>query len=175
MTMKNFKNKLISQFPDKDSHEIEIYNNYLHKRHFRGFYYDSEDKSYGIVLSFSQKGQNSMNLFAQESQAGNVLVEYRINCASFTMEQLAYDKVMISASAHKQHMLVPNDGILQVPQVVQFTLQILTRSSIYLKFINHEQFTRPISSFQGGLVLSLDMQPVHENSQKIRVEANKLF
>ncbi len=173
--MKHFNNKLISEYPLTEHHDIEIYSKYLYNKLFRGFYYDSEDKSYGIILSFLKGNTDSLNLYAQESKSGTVTLDYRIHTDIFTLDQLAYDKVLISATSFDREVLIPEKGSLDFPKIVEFTIQVLTRNSIYLRFLNHELFTPPISSFQGGLVLSREHHSTKKNKSKLEVEAGELF
>jgi len=174
--MKNFKNQLISDLASSDHREIEIYTIYLNNKSFRGFYYDINDKSYGIVLSFSSQDRlESLNLFAQVSQSGATIVEYNIHSRSFLIEQIAYDKVQISATSCNKELILPESGELSIPEVVEFTIQVLTRNSIYLRFLNHESFTPPINSFRGGLVLSHDHLHSPQYPSKITIKEENRF
>ncbi len=173
--MNNLKNKLISEFPVVSHNDVELYFKYLHNKLFRGFYYDSDEKSYGIVLSFSQDQTESFNLFAQESKSGTIIMEYKIHSGIFTIEQIAYDKVLISSTSHTEEIMTPEGRMPEIPKVIEFTILVLTRNSIYLRFLNHELYSSPISSFKGGLVLSLDHQYTHRNTSKIEVEAGEWF
>jgi hypothetical protein len=154
--MKNFKNSLIDDYSSIDSRDNEIYTKYLYNKSFRGFYYDVNEKSYGIVLEFSPNHPESLTLFAQEAQSGSTVIEYAIHSHLFRIEQLAYDKILISAIECENELLFPEDTLLNIPKTVEFTIQVLTRHSIYLRFLNHTLYTPPISSFQGGLILSRD-------------------
>jgi hypothetical protein len=140
------------------SNNDTLYLKYLDNQSFRGFYYDSEDRSYGIVLEFGKNMTGKMNLFAQVLQGNISVIEYRIQCDTFSIETLAYDKILIHSSAYKGKLLVPDKGVLKVPETLEFTVQVLTRNAVYIQFRNHEAFTAPISSFKGGLVLALDQR-----------------
>ena len=173
--MKNFINRPESDVSVANHHDVEIYSKYLYNNTFRGFYYDAEDTSYGIVLSFINDQTDSLNLFAQESKSGTIITEYTIYSENFHIEQKAYDKLLILAKSYEKEILVQDEGMMEIPSVVEFTLQVLTRNSIYLRFLNHVLFTPPISSFKGGLVLSRDHHYSRNSKSRFKVEAGEWF
>lgn len=173
--MNVFKNKPVVIDTDANYQYIELYFNYLQNRSFRGFYYDSDDISYGIVLSFKNAQTESFDLYAQESKAGKINLEYKIHSGTFSLEQMAYDKVLLSTASHNEDILTPDGKLPKTPEIIEFTIQILTRNSIYLRFLNHELYTSPISSFKGGLVLSRYTEYTSKQPQKIEVEAGDWF
>ena len=95
--MKNFRDRIIPESSSVDNRDIELYTKYLYNKSFRGFYYDTDEKSYGIVLRFSPVHPESLTLYAQESKAGSTIFEYTIHSKLFLIEQMAYDKVLVSA------------------------------------------------------------------------------
>ena len=135
---------------DKDS----IYYKYLNNQSFRGFYYDSDDRSYGIVLEFGKNLSGTLNLYAQVIQGNMNTLEYQIQCDTFSVDTLAYDKILINSSNYRGELLKPETGDLDIPETLEFSVQVLTRNSVYIRFLNHGGFTAPISSFKGGLVLA---------------------
>ena len=173
--MNVFKNKLTITDTDINYHDIELYFKYLQNKLFRGFYYDSDDISYGIVLSFKNEQTESFDLYAQESKAGKINLEYKIHSETFALEQMAYDKILLSTDSHNEEILTPEGKLPNTPEIIELTIQVLTRNSIYLRFMNHELYTSPISSFKGGLVLSRYTEYTSRQPQKIEVEAGDWF
>jgi len=166
--MKNFRKKLSGLH--YNGQEVEIFNIYLLNKHFRGFYYDSDDRSYGIVLSLSSSG--NLKLFAQETKSGSTLSEFRLQADNFYIEQTAYDKIIVSAAVSGKNTYITNNTGLELPEKMEFSIQILSRNSIYIRFLSPELFTPPISSFRIGLVLSREH---HAVENKIEVEAENIF
>ena len=149
--------------------EDSVYYKYLNNQSFRGFYYDSEERSYGIVLEFGRNLRGTLNLFAQVIQGNMKTLEYQIECDSFSVDTIAYDKILINSSNYRGLLLVPETGDLIIPETLEFSIQVLTRNSVYIRFLNHEQFTAPISSFKGGLVLAREHRASQTNEQTVSV------
>lgn len=148
------RNNLIMTKSKPFSNEDSLFYKYLNNQSFRGFYYDSNDKSYGIVLEFGKNLRGTLNLFAQAIQGNISIIEYHIHCDTFTVDTLAYDKILINSKNYEAKLLLPKTGNLDIPETLEFSVQVLTRNSVYIRFLNHEEFTAPISSFKGGLVLA---------------------
>ena len=151
-----------------------LYYKYLNNQSFRGFYYDSEDKSYGIVLEFGKYLNGRINLFAQVAQRNMNIIEYQIQCDTFSFDTIAYDRVLITSSNYKSSLLIPEDGNLELPEKLEFSVQILTRNSVYIRFMNAHEFTAPISSFRGGLVLAREV-PAFRKEFEISATQSDLY
>lgn len=169
------RSKIQTGLSKLNNNDSNIFFKYLSNHLFRGFYYDSDERCYGIVLSFPQEQPESFDLYAQESKAGKTSVEYKIHSNMFYTEQTAYDKVLISSSFHIEELLSVDGKNPKIPENVEFTIQVLTRNSIYLRFLNPELYTSPISSFKGGLVLSRENSYSMRKNRKIQVEAGEIF
>lgn len=156
--MKNFENLFKASSskttPDPDS----LYYKYLNNQSFRGFYYDSEDKSYGIVLEFGKYLNGRLNLHAQVAEGNMNILEYQIQCDTFSINTIAYDKILINSSNFKSRLTLPETGSLELPEILEFSVQVLTRNSVYIRFMNADQYTSPINSYKGGLVLAREHQ-----------------
>jgi hypothetical protein len=134
--------------------EDEFFANYLSNSDFHGYYYDSNDKSYGITLQFRSTGYNIMNLYAIESLGNLSVIEYRIGANDFSIESVAYDKVLITADQYHVESIIPSSQIVQMPQKIEFTLQLMTRHSLFIRFLDSEKYPSPIRAFKSGLVLA---------------------
>ena len=151
-----------------------IYYKYLNNQSFRGFYYDSDEKSYGIVLEFGKYLNGRINLFAQMAKGNMNIIEYQILCDTYSFDTIAYDKILINSSNYKSSLLIPREGQIDLPKNLEFSVQILTRNSVYLKFMNSEKYTAPINSFKGGLVLAREHRPLNEQAETATVERDIL-
>ncbi|MBN1952709.1 MAG: hypothetical protein JW801_16020 [Bacteroidales bacterium] len=149
-----------------------LYFKYLNNQSFRGFYYDTDDRSYGIALEFGKNLKGTLNLFAQVMQGNMNIIEYQIRCNAFSVDTLAYDKVLINSKNYSGKLQLPNNGTLDIPEVLEFSVQILTRNSVYIRFLNHEAFTPPISSFKGGLVLAREHRASQIEEEPYSVESD---
>jgi hypothetical protein len=132
--------------------ENEFYNKYLKNSSFRGFYYDINEKSYGIVLHFPQDDQRKLILNAIESDGILPVVEYQISTDIFLVDVIAYDKVLITTA--KYSLQAPVKDALKVPRKLEFTLQLLTRNTLFIRFTESDKYTSAVKSLKGGLVLS---------------------
>jgi hypothetical protein len=152
--MKNYPDNLIVDTFSSHFTENEFYIKYLRASSFRGFYYDSNDRSYGIVLQFLQNNQSRLNLYAIETEGMFSVVEYRISSEVFLIESVAYDKVLIMTNKYKITSASPASVVIKMPQKIEFTLQLLTRNSFFIRFLDSDQYASPINSFKSGLVLA---------------------
>jgi hypothetical protein len=169
--MKAIKNiRLLKSKPTTD-HD-SLYYKYLNNQSFRGFYYDSAERSYGIVLEFGKNLSGKLNLYAQVVQGNINIIEYQVQCNTFSVETLAYDKVLINSKNYRGKLLAPTSDELKIPEVVEFTVQVLTRNSIYIRFLNHEEFTAPINSLKGGLVLAREQRESSTEEMTQTVESD---
>jgi len=132
----------------------KFYKNYLHNNSFRGFWFDSGEKSYGIVIDFKQNSTGVLNLYAQDFNGQMSMVKYLIKSDSFSIEPIAHDKVRITISDFETKLLLPKQGDLQLPEVIEFTLQVLSHNSVYIQFTDYQFFTSPIDKLRFGLVLA---------------------
>ena len=132
----------------------EFYKKYLHKNSFRGFWFDSGEKSYGIVLSFKQENASVLNLYAQDTNGQMSMIKYLIHSDSFSLEAIAHDKIRIEITDFETKLLLPEKGDMYVPEVIVFTLQMLSHNSVYIQFTDYELFTSPIDKLRFGLVLA---------------------
>lgn len=135
----------------------KFYKKYLHNNSFRGFWFDSEEKSYGIVLSFKQENASVLNLYAQDVNGQMSMVKYLIRSDSFSLEPIAHDKIRVEIPDFETILLLPEDGDIHVPEVIVFTLQMLSNNSVYIQFTDYELFTTPIDKLRFGLVLAREM------------------
>lgn len=169
--MKAIKKLSISRskpFSDNDS----LYHKYLNNQSFRGFYYDTDDRSYGIALEFGKNLNGTLNLFAQVIQGNMNIIEYQIQCDAFSVDTLAYDKVLINSRNYRGKLILPVSGQLNIPEVLEFSVHVLSRNSVYIRFLNHEAFTPPISSFKGGLVLAREHRASQTDERTIAVDSD---
>lgn len=160
--MNIYKNNLTDEEDSSSYSESEFYTKYLLNSSFRGFYYDTNDRSYGISLQFLSTGYSTLNLYAVESKGSLSVIEYRISSKAFAMEAVAYDKVLIVAEEFQVESILPESLIIQMPKKLEFTLQLLTRNSLFIRFLDSEKYTSPIKSFKGGLVLAREMTLVSD-------------
>jgi hypothetical protein len=135
-----------------------FYKNYLYNNSFRGFWFDSGEKSYGIVLSFRQDNASVLNLYAQDLNGQMSIVKYLIKSDAFSIEPIAYDKVRIAITNYEAKLLLPKHGKFHAPEVIEFTLQVLSHNSMYIQFIDYQLFTSPIDKLRFGLVLAREQQ-----------------
>jgi hypothetical protein len=154
LTMKVCNDNLIEGENSFQNKEAEFLASYLMNSALYGFYYDSNNKSYGISLQFLSTGNSRMNLYAVESQGSLSVIEYRISSNDFSIDSVAYDKVLITATDFNVESILPISLTVQLPTRLAFTLQLLTRNSLYIKFSDSDQYTSPIKSIKGGLILA---------------------
>lgn len=132
----------------------KFYKNYLYNKSFRGFWFDSGEKSYGILLSFKQNSTGVLNLYAQDINGQMSIVKYQIKSDSFSIEPIAHDKVQIAITDFETKMLLPQQGNVDVPDLIEFTIQVLSHNSVYIQFIDYQLFASPINKLRFGLVLA---------------------
>lgn len=132
----------------------KFYKKYLYNNSFRGFWFDSGEKSYGIVLSFKQNETSVLSLYAQDFNGQLSVVKYLIKSDSFSIEPITHDKIQIAITDFETNLLMPRKGNVQVPEIIEFTLQVLSHNSIYIQFIDYQLFTTPINKLRFGLVLA---------------------
>lgn len=135
----------------------KFYKKYLHNKSFRGFWFDSGEKSYGIVLSFKQENASVLNLYAQDVNGQMSMVKYLIRSDSFSLEPITHDKIRVEITDFETTLLLPEDGDIHVPEAIVFTLQMLTNNSVYIQFTDYELFTTPINKLRFGLVLAREI------------------
>jgi hypothetical protein len=131
-----------------------FYKEHLYNNSFRGFWFDSGEKSYGIILSFRQKHSGVLSIFAQDFRGKHTVSKYIIESDSFSMESIAYDKVQISISEYTTNSIPAAEYQIKVPEVIEFTLQVLSHNSVYIQFMDYQLFTSPINKLRFGLVLA---------------------
>ena len=152
--MRHYPNNLNVDTFNSHYSDNEFFNKYLRSGSFRGFYYDANERSYGIVLEFSHNHKTRLSLYAKELEGMVSIREYHIVSDVFVIENVAYDKVLVSTSQYKIEAVMPNNGPVKLPVNLEFTLQLLTRHSFFIRFLSSDQYGSPIGSFKGGLVLS---------------------
>jgi hypothetical protein len=173
--MKNYPNDLLVDKFNSHFSENEFYLKYLQNSSFRGFYYDTNDRSYGIVLQFSQNNHSKLGLYALEAEGMLSIMEYRISSDAFLIDSVAYDKVLISTNKYKIESVTSNAGVIKLPKKMEFTIQLLTRNSFYIRFLDSEQYSSPIRSFKGGLVLAKELNHFAVNAFEDIVGTNSVY
>jgi hypothetical protein len=138
----------------------KFYKNYLHNNSFRGFWFDSGEKSYGIVLSFKQNSRGVLNIYAQDYNGQMSMIKYLIRSDSFSLETIAHDKVRIVITDFEITMLLPKKGNVLAPEIIEFTLQVLSHNSVYIQFPDYQLFTTPINKLRFGLVLAREQNHI---------------
>ena len=152
--MDNQPNDLVLDQKESIFQKNTFYNKYLYNNSFRGFWFDSGEKSFGIVLSFEQNKASALNLYAQDLDGQMTVIKYMIKSDSFSIESIAHDKVQIIIPEFKTNLLLPRIGEVQVPDSIEFTLQILSHNSVYIQFLDYQLFSSPIDKLRFGLVLA---------------------
>ena len=147
-------NDLILDLKKSIFQKNDFLNKYLYNRSFRGFWFDSGEKSYGIVLSFEENQTSALNLYAKDMDGQMIVIKYLIKSDSFSIEPIANDKVQITITEFNTKLLFPRIGGVQVPDSIEFTLQILSHNSVYIQFLNYRLFSSPIDKLRFGLVLA---------------------
>jgi hypothetical protein len=140
----------------------DFFHNYLDNSVFYGYYYDHNERSYGISLHFHE-GYSKINLFARECQENISVIEYKINSSDFSLEAISHDKVRITAYKFLVESIIPETLVITMPDQLIFTLHILTYNSCYIKFTESEKYASPIFLFRNGLVLSREVRK-YENT-----------
>jgi hypothetical protein len=153
-----FKDLLLDQ-EESVLQENIFYNDFLYNNSFHGFWYDSGEKSYGIVLNFRSRAAGMLKLYAQDSNGDISVVKYSIKSEAYSIEPIAYDKVLISFTDFETKLIIPRQGEVEVPEKIEFTLQLLSHHSIYIQFTDYQLFTTPINKLRFGLVLAREINP----------------
>lgn len=138
----------------------KFYKNYLYNNSFRGFWFDSGEKSYGIVLNFKHNRTRVLSLYAQDFNGQMSIVKYLIKSDSFSIESIAHDKVQIAITDFETKLLLPKQGEIHVPEIIEFTLQVLSHNSVYIQFLDYQLFTSPINKLRFGLVLARELKQI---------------
>lgn len=154
--MKDLSDQLTRQSPSSISFENDFYLRYLKGFKFRGFWYDHQEKSYGITLSFHREDSSRLSLFAQDRFQTSKLNEYCLESDTFFLDQIAYDKILISLSVFRLYRESEPDADLSFPSTIEFSMQLLSQNSFYLQFLNHKQYSPPINKLRFGIVLARD-------------------
>ena len=131
---------------------------HLYKNSFRGFWYDTYERSYGIKLCFNEKNTSMLNLYARDAKGEMTVFEYEIKSDTFRIDQISYDKVIVSTSEFKSKLIEPSGDTLNVPANIEFTLQLLSHNSIYIQFTDCSMYSPPINKLQRGLVLAREFK-----------------
>lgn len=153
--MRNQIDELTLNSIESGLQETDFFHTNLKGKTFRGFWYDHDEESYGIILAFGKDTEGKLSLFAQDSRGGSSLMEYKIESDSFSLERIANDKVLINLRLYKSELLGRSKPDLHLPQNIEFTLYLLSQNSIYIQFINHKLFSPPINKLGFGLVLAI--------------------
>ncbi len=155
----------------------ELFTKYLSNSTFRGFYYDAENKSYGLSIHFSAGRDNELIISAIESQCGISISQYEIVSKSYSIESMAYDKVLISVRNYKivHGIRMKADADIQLPAIVEFVLLLLSRDSMFIYFPNPELYASPIKSIKGGLVLSREKEDQSDFIEKEQKKTESFF
>jgi hypothetical protein len=146
--------------------ENEFFNKYLCSGSFRGFYYDANERSFGITLQFPNNHKTKLSIYAKELQGIVSITEYHIVSRVFVIENVAYDKVLISTSKYIIESALPGTNAVKLPACLEFTLQLLTRNSLFIRFLSSDQYGTPIGSFKGGLVLARETNQNYEKEME---------
>jgi hypothetical protein len=151
--MKTYPHDLLVDKFNSHYSENEFYNKYLKNSSLRGFYFDCDDRSCGIVMQFLE-GNDKISIHAIESVGNYPVTDYLIIASSLLIECVAYDRVLLSTSRYRIENISTQSNSIKIPSTLEFTLQMMTRNALFIRFINSEQYDAPIRSLKGGLVLS---------------------
>lgn len=127
---------------------------HLFRNSFRGFWYDTFQRSYGIKLSFQNKNKSLLCLYMQDTRGEMTVFEYEIRSNEIQIGQIRNDKVIISTSAYTVKLIQPKNTRLKTPVNIEFTLQLLSHNSIYIHFTDYSLYSPPINHLRRGLVLA---------------------
>ncbi|MGD2033475.1 MAG: hypothetical protein PVF73_00350 [Bacteroidales bacterium] len=127
---------------------------HLYKNSFRGFWYDTGERSYGIKLSFAEQNTSLLKLYAQDSKGEAAVFEYEIKSDDLHIGQISNDKVVISTSDYKARLIEPSGAVLKIPPYIEFTLQLLSHNSVFIQFHDYNMYSPPINHLARGLVLA---------------------
>ncbi len=152
--MKNLDNEFIVDSKNSVPVKNTFFKIHLYKNSFRGFWYDTYDRSYGIKLSFSDKNTSMLNLYAQDARGKMTVFEYEIKSNAIHIDQISYDKVIISTSKYDTVLTEPKGAVLKIPPYIEFTLQLLSHNSVYIQFTDYSMYSPPIKNLKRGLVLA---------------------
>ncbi|MBA7518551.1 hypothetical protein ES705_10622 [subsurface metagenome] len=152
--MKPLDNEILTESKRPAAVNNKFFKIHLYKNSFRGFWYDAYEKSYGIKLSFMGNNSGLLNLYAQDAEGNMVVFEYRIKSNAINIDQISYDKVLISTSEYDKELIEPQAGSLKVPPYIEFTLQLLSHNSVYIQFTDYSLYSPPINKLRRGLVLA---------------------
>jgi hypothetical protein len=165
-------------FVDKfDSHfsENEFYLKYLKNTSLRGFYYDNHERSFGLILQFLNTNHTRLSMQVLESDGLLPVMEYSIHSHSFIIDSVAYDKILISTSRYNLEKITPSATEIRLPNKIEFTLQLLTRNTFFIRFLDSEQFASPIRLIKGGLVLAKETVQLKEELSRSIVSTGIAF
>lgn len=152
--MRNQSDELTLDSIESGLNENDFFHVNLKGKTFRGFWYDYNEESYGIILAFKKDTESKLSLFAQDSCGGSSRMEYKIESDSFSLEQIGHDKVLIGIRLYKTECTAGSESKLRLPEYIEFTLYSLSQNSMYIQFLNHKLFSPPINKLRFGLVLA---------------------
>lgn len=152
--MKTVDNEILVE----TNHSIPVNNKFfrahLYRNSFRGFWYDTDERSYGIKLSFSEKNASLLNFYAEDAKGEMTMFEYQIKSDTIRIDQISYDKVIVSTSEYKAKLIEPKGAELKIPSNIEFSLQLLSHNSIYIQFSDCFSYSPPVNKLHRGLVLA---------------------
>ncbi len=152
--MKTLDNEILVESNRPIPVNNKFFKTHLYKNSFRGFWYDTYERSYGIKLSFSEKNASMLNFYAEDARGEMTVFEYDIKSDTIRIDQISYDKVIVSTSDYQAKLIEPEGAELKLPSNIEFTLQLLSHNSIYIQFSDCMMYSPPINKLHRGLVLA---------------------
>jgi hypothetical protein len=152
--MKTIDNEILVESNRTVPVKNKFFRAHLFRNSFHGFWYDTYERSYGIKLSFGEKNGGMLNFYAEDARGKTTMFKYEVKSDTIRLDQISYDKVIVSTSDYKAKLIEPKGEELKLPSNIEFSLQLLSHNSIYVHFSDCMMYSPPVNKLQRGLVLA---------------------